>query len=51
MDEPVKSFLFGMATVPSAARWSVGIRGARRLSTVNHTDIRGLPIGRWVEHA
>ncbi|MGA2821044.1 MAG: hypothetical protein ABSF61_10365, partial [Anaerolineales bacterium] len=40
MDEPVKPFLFGTATVPSAARWSVGIRGARRLSTVNHPDIR-----------
>lgn len=59
MDEPVKSFLFGMAIIPLVARWSVGIPGVRRLSTVNHTDIRGLPpglasgagIGRWVEHA
>jgi hypothetical protein len=59
MDEPVKSFLFGMAIISLVAHWSVGIPGVRRLSTVNHTDIRGLPpglasgagIGRWVEHA
>jgi hypothetical protein len=45
MNEPVK--VLGLAlSMPLVARASVGIPEARRISTVNHTDIRGLPIRR-----
>ncbi len=45
MNEPVKSFVL-VVVMLLVVRVSVLIPEARRISTVNHTDIRGLPIRR-----
>ena len=45
MNEPVKLFVL-ILLMPLVVHVSVLIPEARRISTVNHTDIRGLPIRR-----